>query len=84
MFASKHVHIIAPVGASFLRQRAAQLKASSKRPRVDSSTGDAFRGRPSGDPPTEEYVDPTAVVDLEPSTSTTISTRSMLETVLTV
>ena len=84
MFACKHVHIIAPIGASFLRQRAAQLKANSKRPRVNSSIGDAFRGCPSSDPPTEEYVDPTALVDLEPSTSTAISTRSMLETILTV
>ena len=29
--ASKPVHIISPIGATFLRQRAAQLKASSKR-----------------------------------------------------
>ena len=29
-------------------------------------------------------MDPTALVDLEPSTSTAISTRSMLETILTV
>ena len=39
--ASKPVHIIAPIGATFLRQSAAQLKASSKRPCVESSTGDA-------------------------------------------
>ena len=32
--ASKPVHIIAPIGATFLRQRAAQMKANSKRPRV--------------------------------------------------
>ena len=31
------VHIIAPTGATFLRQRVAQMKASSKRPRVKSS-----------------------------------------------
>ena len=31
--ASEPVHIIAPIGATFLRQRAAQLRASSKRPR---------------------------------------------------
>ncbi|XP_030939632.1 UDP-glycosyltransferase 83A1-like [Quercus lobata] len=67
-----------------IKQRVAQLKASLKRPRVESSIGDAFRGHPSSDPSTEEYVDPTAVVDPEPSTSTTISTRSMLETVLIV
>ena len=34
--ASKHVHIIAPIGATFLRQRVAQMKASSKCPRVES------------------------------------------------
>ena len=32
--ASEPIHIIAPIGATFLRQRAAQMKASSKRPRV--------------------------------------------------
>ena len=37
---SEPAHIIAPIGATFLRQRAAQLKASSKRPRVESSIGD--------------------------------------------
>ena len=36
---SEPVHIITPIGATFLRQRAAQMKASSKRPRVESSTG---------------------------------------------
>ena len=41
------VHIIAPIGATFLRQRAAQLKVSSKRPYVKSSTGDASRAPPS-------------------------------------
>ena len=38
---SELIHIIAPIGATFLRQRAAQLKASSKHPRVKSSTSDA-------------------------------------------
>ena len=33
---SEPIHIIAPIGATFLRQRAAQLKASSKRHRVES------------------------------------------------
>ena len=47
--ASEPVHIIALIGATFLRQRAAQLKASSKRPRVESSTGDASQPPPSGD-----------------------------------
>ena len=39
--ASEPVHIIAPIGATFLRQRAAQMKVSSKRPRVESSSSAA-------------------------------------------
>ena len=35
--ASELVHIVAPIGATFLRQRAAQLRASSKRSRVEPS-----------------------------------------------
>ena len=31
------VHIIAPIGATFLRQRATQMRASFKRPRVEPS-----------------------------------------------
>ena len=45
--ASKPVHIITLIGATFLRQRAAQMKASSEHPRVESSTGDASRPPPS-------------------------------------
>ena len=37
--ASKPVHIVAPIGATFLRQMAAQMRASSKCPRVESSSG---------------------------------------------
>ena len=36
--ASKPVHIVAPIGATFLRQMAAQMRASSKCPRVESSS----------------------------------------------
>ena len=81
---SEPVHIIAPIGATFLRQRAAQLKASSKRPRVKSSIDDASQPPPSGDPSTDAYVDPIAVVDPPPSTSSTSSLRAMLDTVMTV
>ena len=59
---SEPVHIIAPIGATFLRQRAAQLKASFKCPRVESSTGAAPRPS-SSDPTVKEFVDPTAVVN---------------------
>ena len=80
---SELVHIIAPINATFLRQRAAQFRASSKRPRVKSSIGDASRP-PSGDPSAKTYVDPTAAVDPPPSTSGDSSLRSMLDTVMTV
>ena len=36
--ASKPVHIVAPIGATFLRQRAAHMRESSKRPRVEPSS----------------------------------------------
>ena len=38
------------------------MKARSKRPRVESSKGDASWPPPSGDPSTEEFVDLTAAV----------------------
>ena len=81
---SEPVHIIAPIGATFLRQRVAQLKASSKRPRFKSSTSDESRPPPSGDPSAEVYVDPIATVDPPPSTSSDSSLCVMLDTVITV
>ena len=81
---SEPIHIISPIGATFLWQRVAQMKASFKRPRVKSSTGDASRPLPSGDPFAKEFVDPTATVDPLPSSSSDASIRSMLETVMTV
>ena len=58
------VHIIAPIGATYLIQRQAQIKSveqsigTSKRPQGDAATT-------SGVMPTieETFVDPTAVVD---------------------
>ena len=78
------VHIIAPIGATFLRQRAAQMKASSKCPKVDSSIDDASRPPPFGDPSAKEFVDPTIVVNPPPSSSNDASIQSMLETVMTI
>ena len=60
------------------------MKASSKCPRVDSSTGDASRPPPSGDQSTEEFVNPTVAVDPPPSASDDSSLRGMLETVMTI
>ena len=77
------VHIIAPIGATFLRQRATQLKASSKRPRVVSSIGAAPR-LPFGDPTAEEFVDPTTAVEPPSSSSSDSSLRSMLDTIMTL
>ena len=67
--ASKPVHSIVPIGATFLRQRVDQMKASSKRLRVESSTGDVSQPPSLGDPIAEKYVDPTAAVDPSPSSS---------------
>ena len=82
--ASEPIHIIAPIGATFLRQRVVQMKTSSKHPRVESSTGDASKPSSLGDPTTEEYVDPTTTVDPPPSSSSDASLRSMLDTAMTI
>ena len=63
--ASELVHIIAPIGATFLRQRAAQMRASSKGPEVDSSSSGAPSPLPpppssTGDLTADAYVDPAA------------------------
>ena len=61
------------------------LFASSKCPRVESSSGVAPPPPPSfGDPITKEYVDSTVAVDPPPFTSGDSSIRSMLDTVMTV
>ena len=61
------------------------MRASYKRPRVESSSGVAPPPPPSlGDHTAEEYVDLTAVVDPPPSTSGDSSIRSMLDTIMTI
>ena len=77
------VHIIAPIGTTFLRQRAAQMQAGSKRPRVESSSSLGVAPPPphsSGDSTADEYVDLTP----PPSTSDDSSIRHMLDTIMTV
>ena len=76
--ASEPVHIIAPIGAIFLRQKAAQMKANSKRLRVESSISDSSRPPPSGDPTVEEYVNPTVAVDHPPSSSVVADASSVV------
>ena len=60
------------------------MRASSKHPRVESSTGAIAQPPSSGDPIAEEFVDPTAAVDPPPSALDDSSIRSMLVTVMTV
>ena len=69
--ASESVHIIVPIGTIFLRQKAAQMRASSKRPRVESSSVAPPPSSSTGDTMVEESVDPVvaAVVVPPPSTS---------------
>ena len=84
--ASEPVHIIPPIGATFLRRRAAQMRESSKRPQVEpsgtapppSSTGTTF-GEASVDP-----VSGGAAVVPPPSTSDDFDIRRTLETVITI
>ena len=86
--ASEPVHIITPLSATFLRQRAAQMRASSKCPTVDSSYSGAPPPPPppsfTGDLAADAYVDTTTAAVPLPSTSDDSDIRHMLETVMTV
>ena len=84
--ASEPVHIIVPIGATFLRQRATQMRASSERPKVESSSGVAPPPPPpsSGNPTAEEFVDLTAAASPPPSTSDDSSIRHIMNTVMTI
>ena len=83
--ASEPIHIIAPIGATFLRQRAAQMRTSSKHPRVESSSGVAPPPLSSTcDPSAKAYVDLTAAATPPPSTSDDLDIRCMLNTVMTI
>ena len=82
--ASEPIHIIAPIGATFLRQKAAQMKTSSKRLRVKYSTSAASQPPSLGDPTAEAYVNPTTTVDPSPSTSGDSTIQSMFDIVMTV
>ena len=84
---SEPVHIVAPINASFLRQRVAHMRESSKRPRVEPSgtappppffTGTTF-GEASDDP-----VGGGGAAVPPPFTSDDFDIRRTLETVMTV
>ena len=82
--ASELIHIIAPIGATFLRQRVAQMRDSSKCLRVESSSGVAPLPPPSSDSTADAYFDPTATTAPPPSTSDDSSIRHILDTIMTV
>ena len=78
------VHIIALIGATFLRQRATQMKASSKCPRVENSGVAPPPPSSTGDTMATEFVDPATADVPPPSTSDDSDIRHMLETVMTI
>ena len=85
--ASEPVHIIAPKGATFLRQRVAQMRESSKRPRVEPFGTTPPPPSSTGTTSCEASADPIgggggAVPPLSPSDDFDI--RCTLEIVMTV
>ena len=82
--AGEPVHVVAPIGATFLKQRATHMKAGSTRPRVEpsgaippppSSTGDASAEASGG----------AADADVPPPTTSDVSNiQRTLDHVLTV
>ena len=62
------VHIITPIGATFLRHRAAQMRASSKCPRVETSGVASPPPSSTSDTMVEEFVDPAVAAVPSPST----------------
>ena len=83
--ASEPVHIIAPIVATFFRQRAAQMRASFKRPKVESSGVAPPLPSFTGDTTAKESIDPAATTAIRPpSTLDDSDIRCMLKTVMTV
>ena len=83
--ASEPIHIIAPIDSTFLRQRAAQFRASFKCPRVKPFGVAPPPSFSTGDTMVKESIDPAAAADVPPpSTSDDSDIQCMLETVITV
>ena len=82
---SEPVHIIAPIGVTILRQRAAQMKASSKCPRIESSGVAPPPPSSISDTIAKESIDLAVATTVPPpSTSNDFDIRRMLKTVMTV
>ena len=82
---SEPIHIVAPIGATFLRQRAVQLRASSKRPRVEPSEVAPPPPSSTSDTTVEETIDHAVDADVPPpSTLDDLDIRRMLKTVMPI
>ena len=85
--ASKPVHIVAPIGATFLRQRAAHMRESSKCPRVEPSGTAPHPSFSAGTTSGEASAHPIGVAAIAvppPSTLDDFDIHRMLDTVMTV
>ena len=79
------VHVVAPIGATFLRQRVAHLRVAPSRPRGASSSAVPPPPSSTGADAAETYGAATADVDVPPlPTSDDSDIRRTLEHVLTV
>ena len=84
--ASEPIHIIAPIGATFLRQKAAQMRESSKCPQVepfDTTPPPSCTSTTSGEASTDP-VGAAAISIPPPSTSDKFDICRTLETIMTV
>ena len=85
--ASEPVHIVASIGATFLRQRVAQMRESSKRPRVEPFGTTPPPPSSTGTTSCEASTDPVggaAAAVPSPSTSDDFDICRTLKTVMTV
>ena len=83
---SKPVHIIALIGATFLQKRATQMRASSKRLKVESSSSGPppYAPSSSSDLVIDEFIDPTTTNAPSPSASNVSSVCHTLDTIMTI
>ena len=84
---SEPIHIVTPIGATFLRQRATHMRGSSKRHRVELSSTAPLPPSSTGTTSGEASADPVVAVTTAgplPSTSDDFDICRTLETVMTI
>ena len=84
--ASEPIHIVTPIGTTFLKQRAALMRESSKRPKLDPSGAAAPPPSSTGTTSGEASADPIGVAATaipSPSTLDDFDIRRTLEIVIT-